>query len=102
MTTARAERTFIRPARSQIRGGLVFICLSFRGQYNRIMDANRFLTCAEAAAILDVSSGRVRALARAGRLPGRKAGRDWIFNPAEVKKFRPGPIGNPNFGKKTA
>ena len=43
------------------------------------MPAPELLTAAEAATLLRVDVRRIQALARAGRLPGVRAGRRWLF-----------------------
>ena len=61
------------------------------------------LTVAQAAARLDVSTRRVRALIAAGRLPAEKLGRDWLIEEtslARVSDRKPGPpLGNRNAAK---
>lgn len=46
------------------------------------------ITSAEAAKILGCGEPNVRALARAGRLPGSKPQGFWIFNRSDVVAFR--------------
>jgi len=51
------------------------------------------LTTSEAAAILNITPRRVRALIRADRLPAEKHGRDWAIKPEDlelVKVRKPG------------
>jgi len=43
-----------------------------------------YLTADEAAALLHLHVKRVQALARAGRLPGRRVGRKWLFPRTEL------------------
>lgn len=43
------------------------------------------ITINDAATILDISPCRVRALAREGRLPAQKIGRDWLIDEARLK-----------------
>lgn len=47
----------------------------------------RLLNVAEAADHLGISQGEVRALARAGELPGRRVGRLWRFAPTDLESF---------------
>jgi excisionase family DNA binding protein len=46
------------------------------------------MTTTEAAAALGISPQRVWQLLRAGKLGGRKVGRDWQVDEASVKKRR--------------
>ena len=46
------------------------------------------LSVAEAAQVLDVSPQRVRAMLKAGGLPGQKVGRSWIVDPEGVRLRR--------------
>ncbi|HET8999637.1 MAG TPA: TOBE domain-containing protein [bacterium] len=43
-----------------------------------------YLTADEAASLLRLHVKRVQALARAGKLPGRRVGRKWLFPRAEL------------------
>jgi molybdopterin-binding protein len=45
------------------------------------------LTVGEAAALLRLTSRRVQALAREGRIPGRRIGRRWLFRRAELEQM---------------
>jgi molybdopterin-binding protein len=42
------------------------------------------LSADEAASFLHLNVKRVQALARAGKLPGRRVGRRWLFDPREL------------------
>jgi molybdate transport system regulatory protein len=42
------------------------------------------LSAEEAASYLHLNVKRVQALARAGKLPGRRVGRRWLFDPREL------------------
>ena len=42
------------------------------------------LSADEAASYLHLNVKRVQALARAGKLPGRRVGRRWLFDPREL------------------
>ena len=42
------------------------------------------LSAEEAASYLHMNVKRVQALARAGKLPGRRVGRRWLFDPGEL------------------
>ena len=58
----------------------------------------RLLSAAEAASYLHLNVKRVQALARDGRLPGRRVGRKWLFDERDLegalgKRSRPEPIG---------
>lgn len=53
------------------------------------------LTTQEVAAELGITTRRVLALIRAGRLPAVKHGRDWLIDPAELEAFSPRPRGRP-------
>lgn len=46
------------------------------------------LTTPEAAAILGRDPSLVRRLARAGRLKGKKDGRDWLYEESDVLEFK--------------
>ncbi|HEY8394944.1 MAG TPA: helix-turn-helix domain-containing protein [Thermaerobacter sp.] len=48
------------------------------------------MTVAEAAAYLRVDERTVRRLLRAGRLPGRKVGREWRLHKAALDRFLAG------------
>jgi molybdate transport system regulatory protein len=56
-----------------------------------------FLSAEQAAARLHLNVKRVQALARAGKLPGRRVGRRWLFDPRELDAAlgRPSPAGPP-------
>lgn len=41
----------------------------------------------EVAEYLGVTTGRVRQLARAGKLKGKRVGRDWVFERPKVEAF---------------
>ena len=45
------------------------------------------LTADEAAAFLHLNVKRVQALARAGRLPGRRVGRKWLFDRGDLDRL---------------
>ena len=45
----------------------------------------------QAAEILGISVGRVRQLARNGRLHGRHVGRDWVFDHDAIQQFAAAP-----------
>jgi molybdopterin-binding protein len=45
------------------------------------------LTADEAASLLHLNVKRVQALARAGRLPGRRVGRKWLFDRADLDRL---------------
>lgn len=45
------------------------------------------LTAHEAAALLHLNVKRVQALARAGRLPGRRVGRKWLFDRGDLDRL---------------
>ena len=49
------------------------------------------LTTEEAAALLHLNVKRVQALARSGRLPGRRVGRKWLFDARELRTRLAGP-----------
>ena len=53
------------------------------------------MTVADAAGVLGMSTRRVRALCAAGRLVGRRVGRDWAVSAVSVAKYRPSPAGRP-------
>jgi excisionase family DNA binding protein len=44
-----------------------------------------YVSTAQAAAILGISTRRVRVLLKHGKLGGRKIGRDWLLNRREVE-----------------
>lgn len=44
----------------------------------------------EAAAYLRLNAKRVQALARAGKLPGRRVGRKWLFSPRDLEALLTG------------
>lgn len=46
------------------------------------------LTAKQAAERIGVTDARVRQLAIAGKLPGTKHGRDWVFDEADVDAYR--------------
>lgn len=46
------------------------------------------IATAEAAKILGVSAQRVRDLARAGRIEGKKHGRDWLVGLASINEYK--------------
>ena len=63
-----------------------------------LMDWRNFesrLTTTETAAILGISSRRVLALIKAGQLPARKYGRDWIIEAAALDAVRVRQPGRP-------
>jgi molybdopterin-binding protein len=45
------------------------------------------LTADEAASLLHLNVKRVQALARAGRLPGRRVGRKWLFDRGDLDRL---------------
>lgn len=49
------------------------------------------LSADEAASYLHLNVKRVQALARAGKLPGRRVGRRWLFDPRELDAALGGP-----------
>ena len=53
------------------------------------------LTTKQAAARLNISIRRVRALIYAGRLPATKAGRDWLITEQDLADYTPRPAGRP-------
>jgi excisionase family DNA binding protein len=59
-----------------------------------------FLTVTQAAQRLNLSTSRVRALIKAGRLPAMKPGHDWLIKESDLKLVanrKPGaPAGNRN------
>ena len=63
------------------------------------------LTTADVADLLGCCDSTVRKLAAAGKLPGRRpgpgVGRDWLFRPADVERFRRTPRLGPGRPKKT-
>jgi molybdopterin-binding protein len=46
----------------------------------------RLLSADEAADYLHLNVKRVQALARSGRLPGRRVGRKWLFDPRDLEQ----------------
>ena len=48
----------------------------------------KYLTSAQAAAILGFSHDNVRKLLQKGALKGEKIGRNWIITPEELKKVK--------------
>jgi excisionase family DNA binding protein len=46
------------------------------------------ISSAAAAELLELSPSRVRALALAGKLKGFRVGRDWVYERADVMKFK--------------
>lgn len=63
-----------------------------------------YLTTAEAAKRLGVSTGRVRQFLADGRIKARKFGRDWAIPASAVAEFAKieRKVGNPNFGRRTS
>lgn len=57
------------------------------GQPPEVPSTSNAMTCSQAAAQLKVSTRQVRALAAAGRLPGRRHGRDWLLERAGVNAY---------------
>ncbi len=57
--------------------------------------AEDWLTTAEVARRFGISVRRVQALIRAGRLPARKHGRDWLIASAAIETFPRRPPGRP-------
>lgn len=53
------------------------------------------LTTTDAARMLGIKPSRVRQLAIAGLLRGRKAGRDWRFEERVIRNFERPPMGRP-------
>lgn len=51
------------------------------------MDAERWLSLKEAATDFNISHSHLRLLARTGRLPARKLGRDWFTTAAAVAAY---------------
>lgn len=63
-------------------------------------EGQEVMTSNEVAQLLGISAGRVRQLAREGRLAGSRRGRDWIFIAEDVRRFAadPRPSGRPREG----
>ena len=57
-----------------------------------------FMTTADVAARLGVSTRRVRALVAEGRLAGRRVGRDILIDSRSVDRYTPRPTGRPAAG----
>ncbi len=55
----------------------------------------RYLSTAEAAALLDVNTSRVAQLIRSGALPAEKWGRDWWLREEDVRAYMALPRGKP-------
>lgn len=55
----------------------------------------------EAAEVLGVSVRRIQAMAKSGRLPARKVGRDWHIDRSYIEKVRDRRPGRPRKGGKT-
>jgi excisionase family DNA binding protein len=53
------------------------------------------LTTAQVAEKLGITPRRVRALITAGRLKGRKIGRDYLVDSRQLDRFTPQPPGRP-------
>lgn len=53
-----------------------------------------YVTTQQAGEILGVTSQRVLALIRSGRLPAMKVGRDWLIAMQDLDKFEKRPQGN--------
>jgi len=53
------------------------------------------LTTASAAAYLNVTTGRVRALIRSGQLPAERFGRDYSIRLTDLKRLKRRPAGRP-------
>jgi len=53
------------------------------------------LTAEQAATLLHMQPKRVRALARAGKLPGSQVGRKWLFRRDELERLITGKAGAP-------
>lgn len=53
-----------------------------------------YLTTQQASEIMGVTSERIRALIRNGRLPAQKVGRDWLIDPKALAGFEKRPQGN--------
>jgi molybdopterin-binding protein len=53
------------------------------------------LTAEQAAHLLHMQPKRVRALARAGKLPGSQVGRKWLFQRDELERLIAGKAGGP-------
>jgi len=53
-----------------------------------------FLTTQQAGEILGVTSQRILALIREGRLPAAKVGRDWLIAMRDLDRFEKRPQGN--------
>ena len=49
--------------------------------------SSRLLTTPQAAALMDRDPSLVRRLARAGRLPAIKQGRDWLYKREDLEAF---------------
>ncbi len=52
------------------------------------------LTTRQASEVLGVTTQRILALIRAGRLPATKLGRDWLIARQDLEKFEKRPQGN--------
>jgi excisionase family DNA binding protein len=50
-----------------------------------VLSGMGYVSTAQAAAILGISTRRVRVLLKHGKLGGRKIGRDWLLNRREVE-----------------
>ena len=59
-----------------------------------------YYTVTEAALIIGKTPIMIRKYIRTGLLTGKRIGKSWIIEQAQVHTFKPNPRGNPNFGKK--
>jgi excisionase family DNA binding protein len=56
---------------------------------------DEWLTVAQVVPLLGLSDSRVQRLLRAGQIPARKVGRDWIVSRRAVDQFLAQPPGRP-------
>jgi excisionase family DNA binding protein len=56
---------------------------------------DEWLTVAQVVPLLGLSDSRVQRLLRAGQIPARKVGRDWIVSRRVVEEFKALPPGRP-------
>jgi excisionase family DNA binding protein len=56
---------------------------------------DEWLTVAQVVPLLGLSDSRVQRLLRAGQIPARKVGRDWIVSRRVVEEFKALPPGHP-------
>ena len=48
---------------------------------------DKLLTVAEVATILRVTPWQVRSWSRDGKLPAKRVGKSWLFDPVELKRW---------------